>query len=210
MEALQYLKRVDGRLSKVIDSIGEIETMTYSQSLDSYAFLVKEIVGQMISSKVKRIIWERFSNICAGKISPESICLLSEEELRNIGLSRAKSQYILNLTEKVLQGEIVFSTFDNMSDEDVIRALTKVKGIGVWTSKMYLIFFLKRKDVLPYEDVAFIQAFKWLYNSNEATSESIKNTCEKWKPYSSIGALYMYRALDSGLTKIPINVFLNK
>jgi len=133
MEALQYLKRVDVRLSKVIDSIGEIETMTYSQSLNSYAFLVKEIVGQMISSKVK--------------------------------------------------------------------------GIGVWTSKMYLIFFLKRKDVLPYEDVAFIQAFKWLYDSNEATSESIKNTCEKWKPYSSIGALYMYRALDSGLTKIPINVF---
>jgi len=104
--------------------------------------------------------------------------------------------------------EIIFSQLDTMSDDEVLRILTSIKGIGNWTAKMYLLFFLQREDVLPYEDGAFLQAYKWLYNTKVTKPDSISRRCKKWKPYSSIGARYMYRALDTGLTKIPIKQFL--
>lgn len=96
-----------------------------------------------------------------------------------------------------------------MPDKEVMKVLTSIKGIGNWTAKMYLLFFLKREDILPYEDGAFLQAYKCLYNTKIVKPESIARKCKKCKPYTSIGARYMYRALDTGLTKIPISDFLN-
>lgn len=101
-----------------------------------------------------------------------------------------------------------FSSLTDLSDEEAFRQLTSIKGIGHWTAKMYLLFFLKREDILPYEDVAFIQAYKWLYSARVTKRESVIRRCRKWKPYSSLAARYLYRALDDGLTKIPIKDFL--
>ena len=207
-KAITYLKNVDKHLSKVIDRIGNLDTSTYNNDTDSFCFLVREIVGQMISSNVKKVIWGRLIDICNNQITPQNIDSLSTEQLRSIGLSTSKSNYIKGLASLVKKGDFNFNNLKYLSDAEIMKQLTSIRGIGNWTAKMYLIFFLQREDVLPYEDGAFLQAYKWLYNTNNTKPISIKRRCKKWKPYSSIGARYMYRALDTGLTSIPVKTFL--
>lgn len=210
MTPIQHLRQADSRLSKVIDRVGELDYTTYNDSTDGFSFLVKEIVGQMISSHVKHIIWDRLLTLCGNTPTPSNICSLSTEKFRDIGLSRSKSFYIHNLAEIVTKNEINFEELELLTDNEVIKILTSIKGIGNWTAKMYLIFFLQREDVLPFEDGAFLQAYRWLYNTNSTTPNDISKRCSKWKPYTSIGARYLYKALDIGLTKTPINIFLSE
>lgn len=207
-EVLEHLKSADSRLGKVIDAIGELQISSYNHSNDEFLFLVREIVGQMISSGVKRVILHRLQDLCNNDICPETLNILTVEQLRGIGLSNAKSGYILNLATLVSSKSIDFERINSLNDEDVTKELVKIRGIGKWTAKMYLIFYLQRENVLPYEDGAFLQAYKWLYNTKIVTPESISRKCRKWKPYQSIGARYMYQALDRGLTKIPLKEFL--
>lgn len=207
-EILEHLRGADTRLEKVIDRIGDLQINTYNSSSDEFLFLVREIVGQMISSNVKKIILQRLMDLCNNIITPETLTNLTIEQLRGIGLSNAKSGYILNLAELVSAKEINFGYINSLDDEGVIKELTKINGIGKWTSKMYLIFFLARENILPYEDGAFLQAYKWLYNTQKVNPESISRRCKKWEPYQSIGARYLYQALDQGLTKIPLKDFL--
>lgn len=204
-QAIQHLKAACPRLSRVIDEIGEIEIRKHS---DSFLFLTREIIGQMISAGAKKVIFERLLALCQGKITPEHILNLSLEDLRSIGLSKAKSSYIISLAQKVRDQKIGFNDFVSMSDDEVLKALTSLKGIGNWTAKMYLLFFLGRDDILPFEDGAFLQAYRWLYNTKKVDPKSIERRCKKWKPYTSIGARYLYVALDSGLTKRDIKEFL--
>ena len=203
--AILHLKKSDSRLSIVIDTIGVVQ---FQKQTDSFCFLVSEIVGQMLSIGVKKVVYNRLKELCNNSITPISICSLSIEQLRGIGLSTSKSNYILNLASLVVNNQIDFASLETLPDAEVIKYLTTIKGIGNWTAKMYLLFFLQREDVLPYEDGAFLQAYKWLYNTKVIKPESIARRCKKWKPYTSIGARYMYRALDTGLTKIPIEKFL--
>lgn len=162
----------------------------------------------MISSGVKKVLLQRLQLLCDNTICPETLANLTVEQLRSIGLSNAKSSYIRNLAIMVSSNSIDFDYINRLEDEDVIKELTKIKGIGKWTSKMYLIFFLQRENILPYEDGAFLQAYKWLYNTKIVTPDSISRKCKKWKPYQSIGARYMYQALDRGFTNIPVKEFL--
>lgn len=208
-EAISYLKDRDERLAKVIEHIGTLKPSTYNSSKDSFLFLTREIIGQMISANVKKVILNRLNELCQNNITPDAIRKLKIEELRNIGLSKAKSTYILNLASVVLEGGIDFEGLRELPDEKVLKILTSIRGVGNWTAKMYLLFFLQREDILPYEDGAFLQAYKWLYNTTVIKPESIKRKCKRWKPYTSIGARYMYRALDTGLTKVPIKAFLS-
>ena len=210
MDEIQHLKKADVRLSKVIDKIGNLDYSAYNNHPDSFLFLVREIVGQMISSSVKKVIWGRFVVLCDNAITPSTVSKLRLEQLRSIGLSQSKSSYILNLAQLVSNNEIDFEKLETLPDDEVMKVLTSIKGIGNWTAKMYLLFFLQREDILPYEDGAFLQAYKWLYNTKVIKPESIARRCKKWKPYTSIGARYMYRALDTGLTKIPIKDFLEE
>ena len=204
-DAIIYLKAKDKRLAKVIETIGELEIC---QHTDSFYFLVREIVGQMVSAAVKRVIFGRLEAICKHSISPEVISKMQVEDLRAIGLSSAKANFIHSLAEKTVSGEFSFDSLTGDSDEEVMRKLTSIKGIGSWTAKMYLLFFLRRDDVLPYEDGAFLQSYRWLYNTKKCDRISVEKRCNKWKPYSSIAARYLYRALDTGLTKQPIKDFL--
>lgn len=210
MESIDHLRGVDKKLSKVIDRIGVLEYHSYNNCDDGFVFLVREIVGQMISAKVKKVLYQRLLKLCSNHINPQNILALSIEDLRCIGLSRSKSEYIINLASLSNSGVIDFTSFPQMPDDEVIKKMTSIKGIGNWTAKMYLIFFLQREDVLPYEDGAFLQAYKWLYNTSKVDKVSITHKCKKWKPYTSIGARYLYRALDTGLVKLPIKEFLNE
>lgn len=209
IQAIEHLKNVDSRLAKVIDHVGNNLNMEYNSSIDSFFFLVKEIVGQMLSSTVKKIIVSRLVVLCENVLTPEKVSELNIAQLRNIGLSKSKANYIINLANLVKSREITFEKFYNLTDDEIIAELTKIRGIGNWTAKMYLIFYLQRENVLPYEDAAFLQAYKWLYNTKLTSPKSISRRCKRWQPYTSIGAKYLYIALDSGLTKVPIGDFLN-
>lgn len=205
-EAVKYLKQRDLRLGKVIDYFGEIPLYTHN---DPFSFLVSEIIGQMISNNVRRVIIERLKLLCGGAISPDTILQHSEEEIKRTGMSASKAMYIRRLAEKIHSKEFIFDSIVGLDDKTIIKQLKELKGIGDWTAKMFLIFYLGREDILPYEDGAFLQSYKWLYNTKVTKPESIIRRCKKWKPYSSIGARYMYYALDKGLTKTPVNDFLN-
>ncbi len=204
-EPISYLCKNDKKLEIVISQIGDLR---YNLHLDYYAFLVTTIVGQQLSNKAAQKINERLNKECGNKITIKSISSLSDDKLNEIGIGRNKIKYIRDLTDKVNSCKINFSHLNKCSDEKIMFELNHIKGIGNWTAKMYLIFALNRLDVLPYEDGAFLQAYKWLYNTDDLKTETIINNCEKWKPYSSIAARYLYKALDSGLTKTNINLLI--
>lgn len=122
-------------------------------------------------------------------------------------MSNAKVEYIRILTDAVKTGALVFSRLEHETDTNVVKKLTSLRGIGNWTAKMYLIFVLNRLNVLPYEDGAFLQAYRWLYKTDDVSPASIKKKCKKWSPYASVAARFMYRALDMGLTKQEFHLF---
>lgn len=203
-KSIQVLSQRDKRLAKAIRMVGPI---TYLPHEDAYSFLIGEIIGQMLANQVSRKIHERLLDICGGTISTSSINDISDEEICSIGLSKNKVSYIRNLTMAVRSGQISFDDMKEMSDSEIIKELTRIKGIGTWTAKMYLIFSLNRPDVLPYEDYAFLQGFGWLYKTDDFTKENVERKCKKWKPYSSIAARYMYRVLDLGYTKNEFHLY---
>lgn len=110
----------------------------------------------------------------------------------------------------MIEGDLNFKELEHLSDNEVISKLTSIRGIGTWTAKMFLIFVLDRQDVLPYEDQAFIQSYRWLYKREDCSKASVQKHCKKWHPYSSIAARYMYKALDLGLTKTEFHLYKNK
>ncbi len=197
-KSVQHLIKRDKRLAMVIGRIGDIEANIDD---DPYAFLVGEIIGQMLSNKVADVIYGRLEGLCGGSISVESMSGISVADLRGIGLSNAKSNYVLTITDAVRSGSIRFEELETLSDDEVMKKLMSYKGIGSWTAKMYLLFVLKREDIVPYEDGAFLQSFKWLYGTKDVKKDDVLKKAKKWHPYSSIAARYLYRALDSGLIK---------
>jgi len=205
-QSVKYLCSKDKKLNKLINIIGNISYIPYGTN-NSYSFLVQEIIEQMLSMKAGQKIYERLKILCNGKITPNNISNLTFKEIRSIGTSNSKANYILNLTEAIICKKIKLSKLKNLPDEEIIKHLTSIKGIGIWTAKMYLIFVLNRQDVLPVEDGAFAQAYKWLYKTADYNKQTVIKRCKKWKPYSSIAARYLYKALNTNLTKTDFYLF---
>ena len=143
---IQYLCKKDKHFAKVYSLIGPI---TYQVHEGGYAFIVHEIIEQMLSVKVGTVIYGRLVDICGGSVTPESVGQLTDEQIRSIGTSSSKVKYLRSLTEEVTSGRLVFSELESLSDADVMKRLMTVRGIGKWTAKMYLIFCLDRQDILP-------------------------------------------------------------
>lgn len=203
-EAVLRLMNKYKRLAKLISYIGDIECNVHS---DSYAFIISEIVGQMLSNKVAKVINSRLLDLCDGVISIDKVSRLSFGQLKIIGLSKAKFKYIIEFTKAVNEGTLNLSSLHLLSDDKVIYELARIRGIGTWTAKMYLLFVLQSSDVLPIEDVAFLQGYKWLYRIDDVSKDSVIKKCKKRKPYSSIAARYLYRAVDTGLIKSQFHLY---
>lgn len=197
-ESIRHLKKKDKRLAVIIDKIGDIECSCHE---DPFSFVVEEIVGQMLSNKVADVICARLYALCNGEITPDSLLPVTISDLRSIGISNAKSEYILLFSDAVRSGRINLDMLPGLSDAEVMKELMSLRGVGSWTAKMYLIFVLRREDVLPFEDGAFMQSYKWLYGKDKPTKDEIIARGKRWSPYASIAARYLYRALDMGFTK---------
>lgn len=203
--SVQYLCKKDKRLAKVIEMVGPIQYTPHDE--DAYSFLVHEIIEQMLSVKAGQKIYSRLEELCGGNVSPDQIRNLTDEQIRNIGTSNAKVEYIRNITDAITDGTLNFEKMQQLSDKDVIATLTKIRGIGNWTAKMYLMFVLNRQDVLPFEDGAFLQVYRWMYKTQDCNEKTVIAKCKKWKPYSSVASRFCYRALDAGITKEEFHLF---
>ena len=196
--SVRHLLASDEHLNRVIRAVGEL---TYSPEKDAFSFLAEVIIGQMLSNKVAEILAERFRKLCCGNVVPRTVRELNPHQLRAIGISARKADYIYRLAALAAEDHGFFEGLSALDDDTAMKQLTTLQGIGSWSAKMYLIFVLDRQDVLPLEDGAFLQAYAWLYGTSDRSAEEIKKRCACWRPYSSIAARYMYRAFDLGLTK---------
>lgn len=199
-EEVRILCERDELLSYAVNFIGEIR---YNLDRDTFKCFIDTIIGQMLSNKVGDVISNRLENLCFGIVSPETVASLDISDLRGIGLSKAKSEYILSFAKMICENPNFFEELKKQPEEEIKKELLAIKGIGIWSADMYLLFGLGRPDILPTEDGAFAQAVKWLYGYEDKTRErkSLKILLGHWSPYSSIAARYMYKILDSGVTK---------
>jgi DNA-3-methyladenine glycosylase II len=192
---LRHLRRVDPVMRGLIRKAGP-----YSLKLRRNRFhaLVSSIISQQISGTAAQSIRRRLHDHFAPQIlSPQNLSQLTPEVLRTLGLSPQKASYLLDLAERVASRELRLNKLPRMTDEAVIEELIKVKGIGVWTAQMFLIFSLGRPDVFPHDDFGVRTAIRNLYELEElpdkATSHRI---AEPWRPYASIASWYCWRSLD--------------
>lgn len=197
---VQHLCNADEYLAVIIKHYGTLKYTLYS---NQFAFFVETIIGQMLSNKVADIITSRLVELCDGEISLNALSGLSHQRIKSIGLSNQKADYIVGFTNIIRENPRFFDELEQCHEETIMKELTKIRGIGSWTAKMYLIFSLNCMDVLPYEDGAFLQAFRLLYNTNSVSPDVVQDRCAPWKPYSSIASRYLYRALDTGLFSEP-------
>ena len=200
---VKIICQADPIFSKVVSLVGCVPLRLQS---DSFSFLVHTIIAQMLSAKAASSIEKRFVELCNNNISPDSILSLEFDHLKSIGLSGSKTQYILGLASIIKDNPRYFEDIDRMDDLEVINHLIQIRGIGIWSAKMYLIFVLNRQNVLPVEDMAFIQSFSWAYKINKPDVKTIIKQSSKWNNHSTIVARYLYAALDRGLTKDPLRV----
>jgi len=193
-DALVVLNK-DKKLKKIISSVGECKIRTISNPFEA---LVEAIITQQISDSAGKSISIKFKNLFGKKYpTPFDVVKLSRDEIKSVGLSRMKAEYIFDISQMIVDKKLNFKLFKKMSNEDVISELTKIRGIGKWTAEMYLIFALGRMDIFPLGDLGLINGVKKLYNlENPSTDEIIKIT-DKWIPYRTIGTWYIWRGVKN-------------
>ena len=195
--AISHLRKRDRRMRKVIERVGPCKM---KRDPRHFAMLARSIVAQQISTTVARVIWGRLEDLAGkGDISAESLGRLTPTKLRTIGVSNQKSRYLLDLADKVNEGLIEFRSLNRRSDEEIIEGLTQVKGIGVWTAQMYLIFSLGRLDVFPWNDLGVRTQMQRIYGLDELPGkEESHSIAEAWRPYASVASWYCWRHGDLG------------
>lgn len=161
--------------------------------------LTREIVGQQLSVKVANVIYKRFETLFNNlPISPEQIIEIDGQKLRDIGMSWGKVKYVKDLAQKAKDGELAFEKLPEMTSEEIIAELTKVKGIGKWTAEMFLIFNLGREDVFSFGDLGLRRAIEKIYTLEKDTHfKNFESIVEKWRPYRSYASLALWHSLDN-------------
>ena len=193
-KAMNHLKKSDPVLRAIIERVGPCR-MEFGPA--EFCSLAEAIVYQQLNGKAAVTIWKRFASLAGEPVTPEGILKLSDEQLRAVGLSKQKSAYLKDLAAKTAAGLLDFSRLPDLPDEEVIEHLTQVKGIGVWTAHMFLIFSLRRPNVLPTGDYGVQVAVKKHYKKRKLPKpKDMEKIARAWEPYRSIACWYMWRSLD--------------
>ena len=187
---MQKLAENDKVMGRLIERIGDVERALRPYPLKS---LVRSIVGQQISVKAAETIFGRLKEKINDEWTIAAFKKLTEEDCKEIGLSRSKQKYIFNLVEHIDNGELEFEKLDRLSNEEIIKQLTAVKGIGKWTAEVFLIFTMQRENVVPVDDVGLQRAAKRLYEQPEARGKALLKECKAtWGDQGTIGCLYLW------------------
>jgi|ERR1022692_617965 3-methyladenine DNA glycosylase/8-oxoguanine DNA glycosylase len=212
--AVNHLKKSDPVMRAIIERIGPCR-MQFGQP--EFHSLAEAIVYQQLNGKAAETIFKRFAALAGEPLTPEGILTLSDDGMRGAGLSKQKSAYLKDLAAKTSSGLVDFTRLPELPDEEVIEHLTQVKGIGVWTAQMFLMFTLKRENVLPTGDfgvrMAMYQHYLDVRRSKTAKNaaakkgrkrkiqlpspEQMEKIAKCWKPYRSVACWYLWKSLDT-------------
>ena len=193
-EAIQHLKRRDPVLSEIIDRVGDYGIEFRDPDFET---LVKSIVYQQLSGRVASVIFGRVVKAAGGKLTPANILKLRPGRMRALGLSGQKTAYIRDLARHTRDGRVDFAALLDLPDEAVIERLTEVRGIGEWTAHMFLIFALRRVDVLPLGDLGIRAAIRKAYGFAELPEAGeMEALAARWRPYCTVASWYLWRSLE--------------
>jgi DNA-3-methyladenine glycosylase II len=194
-DAISHLRRQDPILAEIIDRVGEYRIQFRDPVFET---LVRSIVYQQLSGRVAAVIYGRLHEAVAGNVTPATILKLRPARMRKLGLSAQKTAYIRDLARHTRDGVVVFEELPSLSDGEVIERLTQVKGIGVWTAHMFLMFALQRADVLPTGDLGIRTAMRKAYGLKEMPQAAeMEQIAGCWRPYCSVASWYLWRSLES-------------
>jgi DNA-3-methyladenine glycosylase II len=192
--ALKYLTSSDPVLAGIIEQIGPYKPRYAPPTFENMA---RSIAYQQLHGKAAATIFGRLLTACDSCLTPESVLKLSIEQMRGCGLSKQKLSYVRDLAEKTISGDVNFEQLPTMDDEDVIEHLTRVKGIGRWSAQMFLMFALRRPDVMPVVDLGINMAIKRAYRKRKVPKPpQILKIAAPWRPYRSVACWYLWRSMD--------------
>lgn len=186
---MDYLRAADPLLGEVIDRIGKIERVIIP---DLFPALIYAIIGQQISLKAARTIWARMQERLY-PITPEHISAVPMEEIRLCGMQATKAGYIKGIAETIAKKEFDLNSLYDLPDKEVIKKLSSLNGIGVWTAEQLLLNSMERKDILSYGDIAIRRGLMKLYNLNELKKEQFMIYKNRYSPYGSVASIYLWR-----------------
>src|SRR6187401_1936788 len=166
--------------------------------MDPFSALMRTITGQQISTKAAATIYGRLAAMLPASATPDALLSLSDEQLRQAGMSRQKSAYLRDLATKVNSGELPVHSLHELTDDEVIDAIVKVKGLGRWSAEMFLMFRLRRPDVLPVDDLGIMTAIQRAYGLRKRPdAKRIRKIGEAWRPYRTVACWYLWRSLEN-------------
>ena len=196
IDALQYLCKADSNLEKIIKVVGKYSIKIRN---DPFQSLIESIIYQQLAGKAANAIYNRFINYYDNKeITPARILNSSNDNLKKVGLSNRKIDYLKDLASHIYDGRINLEELPTMNDEEIINKLVNVKGIGRWTSEMFLIFSLGRQDILPVTDLGVRKAIQKVYSLSELPKpNTMMEIAEPWRPYRSIATWYLWKSLSN-------------
>lgn len=195
--AIAHLRRVDPRLSAIIDAVGNC-TFAPAEQLAHFTAISRSIVFQQLSGKAATTIYSRFADLFPNATPTASgLATLTDGQLRQVGLSHQKTGYLRDFAARVISGEVPIDSLDQLSDDEIIAALVSVKGIGRWTAQMFLMFRLGRPDVLPDLDLGIQKGIQRAYRMRKLpTPKRVTEIGAKWAPYRTVASWYLWRSLD--------------
>ena len=195
---LSYLRQKDKRLGAVMDRIGHIDRAV---DPDLFSSVVHHIIGQQISTKAQATIWQRIHDTL-GSINAETILNAGVPALQALGMTFRKAEYITDFAEKVHTGAFDLNAVECMNDEDAIRALSSLKGIGVWTAEMILLFCMQRPDIFSYDDLAIRRGLRMVYHHREMDRARFEKYRRRFSPYGSVASLYLWAVAGGAIPEM--------
>ena len=185
---ISYLRQKDKRLCEVIDRVGHVERTV---DTDLFSSVVHHIIGQQISTKAQATIWQRMQD-ALGEVNAETIVSAGVPRLQGLGMTFRKAEYITDFAEKVHTGAFDLDAVEHMSDEDAIRELCSLKGIGVWTAEMILLFCMQRPDIFSFDDLAIQRGLRMVYHHCSIDRRLFEKYRRRFRPYCSVASLYLW------------------
>ena len=193
-KAINHLKTSDPIMRRIIEQVGPFR-MEFSPP--EFASLAESIVYQQLNGTAAATIFTRFKVLAGDPLTPEGILKLTDEQMRAAGMSKQKTAYLRDLAAKTASGFLDFKRLPDLTEREVIEHLTQVKGIGVWTAHMFLMFTLKRPDILPTGDYGVQAAMKRHYKKRKLPKpHTMEKIAKPWSPYRSIASWYLWRSLN--------------
>ena len=195
---LSYLRQRDKRLCGVIDRVGHIDRAV---DTDLFSSVVHHIVGQQISTKAQATIWQRMRD-ALGEVNAGTILAAGVPKLQSLGMTFRKAEYITDFAEKVRTGAFDLDAVEHMSDAEAIRALSALKGIGVWTAEMILLFCMQRPDIFSYDDLAIQRGLRMVYHHRSIDRERFERYRRRFSPYCSVASLYLWAVAGGAIPEM--------